>query len=134
MLKTNSKKAKENLKNYIMQYTDYLTEYGYNKKSLNDYTFCCYLIFKIFKTEMSYNFFRNNNCFETFKKWAQGLAMGDLFCFLYNREAKNDLKFILEETEKEQEKFTESQAELFLIKLIYNEAITGYNKFMSKTK
>ena len=72
--------------------------------------------------------------YSAFQEWAQCLALGDLFCYWYNRSAKKDVAMILEESEKEQEKFTESQAEVFLTKLIYNTILTGYNKFMSKTK
>ena len=132
MLKSNSKKAKENLKNYIMQYTnDIASEYGYNENLLKDYTTRCYYIYKIFMVEKQQKLFPH---YSIFQEWAQGLALGHLFCYWYNRSAKKDVAMILEESEKEQEKFAESQAEVFLTKLIYNAILTGYNKFMSKTR
>ena len=138
MLKTNSKKARENLKNYIMHYTeDIASDYGYDENFLKDYNNRCFVIFKIFMIEKRSEFDLYNNKingFEVFKSWASGLALNDLFCYWYNRPAKKDLHIILEQTEKEQEKYTENQAEVFLTKLIYDAVIRGYNKFMSKTK
>ena len=58
---------------------------------------------------------------EIFKDWAQGLALGGLFCYYYNRSAKDDLGAILEESEAEKAKYTEQEAEEMLTRLIYRE-------------
>ena len=58
---------------------------------------------------------------DAFTEWATGLAMGGLFCYYYNRSAVADLKTILEETDKEAARFTETDAENMLTYLIYRE-------------
>lgn len=122
MLKTNSKKAMENIKNYIREYSeDYLLDnYGYDAEYTEKKGFFA-TIYEIFVSEerpfTDYNARRPE--YESFKSWAQGLAMGGLFCYYYNREAKEDIKQILEETEEEANRYTEEQAKELLTRLIY---------------
>lgn len=122
MLRTNSKKAMENIKNYIREYSeDYLLDnYGYDAEYTEKNGFFA-TIYEIFASEerpfTGYNARRPE--YESFKSWAQGLAMGGLFCYYYNREAKEDIKQILEETEEEANRYTEEQAEELLTRLIY---------------
>lgn len=121
MLKTNSKKAKENLKVYIMENFDE-SYFDYDEapfKDLTDYKNVCTCIFNVMMEEKRYN--RSVNDFETFKDWAQGLPSILDTCYYYNRSAKVDLMKILEETEAEAKKFTEQQAEERLTWLLYRE-------------
>lgn len=128
MLKTNSKKAKENLYFYIRENcADYLNDnYGIDPAEIAEKKTLYAVIFEIFKQEMKptegYNAKRPT--IDVFYDWAQGLAMGGLFCYYYNRPAKKDLSEILEETETEAEKFTEEQAERKLTSLIFHELVT----------
>ena len=122
-LKTNSKQAMSNLYNYIREYCeDYITE-SYEQENLDSKKALYTAIYEIFKSEMHPEcpYYRRYPEQEVFKQWAQGLAMGGLFCYYYNREAKKDLAGILEETEEEASKFTEERAEELLTYLIYRE-------------
>ena len=126
MLKTNSKKACENIRAYIMNDFDYINERAnYNGIELdkdNQLSVISYA-WKIFKNEKARDIENNysNPNFAIFKDWAQGLALGWLFCYYYNRSAVDDLGAILEETEEEKARYTESQAEEMLTRLIYRE-------------
>ncbi len=124
MLRTNSKKACENIRDYIMTDSDYIKERandcGTSLETKNDF-----LVFawECFKEEKSFEIKRNYNfpSFEIFRDWASGLALGGLFCYYYNRSAVDDLGEILEETESEKAKYTEQEAEEMLSRLIYRE-------------
>lgn len=134
MLKTNSKKAKENLKKYIMDYSedvftdeiDYCQENGEKfTLKIDSYADRCKMLYQRFLEEYCHpwnlkQYKTYQNCFE---QWTRGLPCNGLFCYWYNREAKEDLKMILEETETEANRFTEEQAEILLTNLIYREIL-----------
>ena len=122
-LRTNSKKAMENLYNYIRDYSEDYLEENYNLEKLDSKKALYTAIYEIFKSEMRPEcpYYRRYPEQEVFKQWAQGLAMGGLFCYYYNREAVKDLAGILEETEEEANKFSEERAEELLTYLIYRE-------------
>lgn len=130
MLKTNSKKAKENLKKYIMEYSkpsfiDYL---NYEKNSIlkiDSFSDRCKYLYNRFKEEYcnEWNIKQYKSYQEVFNQWTRGLPVGGLFCYWYNREAKDDLQMILEETEQEKNRYTEEQAEILLTNLIYREIL-----------
>ena len=61
----------------------------------------------------------------SFESWAAGLPSILDTCYYYNRSAVDDLGAILEETEAEKEKFTESDAESLLSRLIYRELVNA---------
>ena len=127
MLRTNSKAARQNVIEYIKQDQDYIEE-SYNYTPENDNELLA-SVYGIFLSEKTYELQRSNyiNQFEIFKSWAQGLALGGLFCYYYNRSAVDDLGNILEETEEERNKYSEAQAEEMLTKLIYREIVKAYN-------
>ena len=123
MLKTNSKKAKENIKSYILNIYDDTADYsncGIDtntsnwedvKKNIKD----------IFYLEYGRHVDFYKGEYYAFKNWCQGLPSIIDTCYYYNRSAIKDLGDILEETEEEKEKFTEEQAEEKLTYLIYRE-------------
>lgn len=130
-LRTNSRKARQNLMEYIKQDNDYLQERkefdfetygGYDLENDND---VCKMIFEIYQSEKYYGYdyirSRRMSPYDVFKEWAQGLALGGLFCYYANRSAVDDLGHILEESKEERSKFTEEQAEELLTKMIYRE-------------
>ena len=139
MLRSNSKKARENIRNYIIEWdSDYIRE-------RSDYTIpeddvdaiLAYAYDEIFRDEYKYRIEDNysNPCFVIFEDWAKGLALGGLFCYYYNRSAVDDLGAILEETEEEKGKYTESEAEEMLTRLIYREMEdASRKKFIEKVK
>ena len=125
MIRTNSKKAVENIRRYILEWDeDYIKERAeYEGRKLNTEDEVLAFAYGCFKEEMNGAIERNwgNPCFVIFEDWARGLAMGSLFCYYYNRSARGDLAAILEETEEEEAKYTEQQAEELLTRLIYRE-------------
>jgi len=134
MLKTNSKKAKENLKKYIMEYSEpsfidameYTKETGENfNYKIDSFSDRCKYLYERFTGEYcnDWNIKQYKSYQEVFNQWTRGLPVGGLFCYWYNREAKNDLQIILEETEQEKNKYTEEQAEILLTNLIYREIL-----------
>lgn len=122
MLKTNSKKAIENIKNYIINNFDF---YNYNNGTIEEPTTfeaIAKFIYNCFLTEKRYD----NGCKhyseqQLFFEWCSGLPSVIDTCYFYNRSAVDDLAIILEETEAEKEKYTESDAEKLLTNLIYRE-------------
>ena len=65
---------------------------------------------------------------DLFTDWAGGLPMCGIFDFWGMPTAKKILAQILEETEEEADKFTESEAERTLTYLIYREVSKNANK------
>lgn len=122
MLRTNSKKVSENIRDYIMQDKDYLIERN-DGKELSTVDEYLTLAWNIFYDEKRYEIERNYCCasYPIFKDWASGLALGGLFCYYYNRSSVDDLGAILEETEEEKARYTEQQAEDLLTRLIFRE-------------
>lgn len=122
MLKTNSKKAIENIRFYIMENFDCsnydITKYGFAKKP-ETFPEVARCILAVCKSEKRYQTY--NREFDMFKDWCQGLPSLLDTCYYYNRSAMSDLAEILEETPEETERFTEEQAEEKLTYLIYRE-------------
>lgn len=123
MLRTNSKKACENIRLYIMEDFDYVAERSGYTLDENDIDAVLAYMWDCFTEEMGWRIEKNysNPCFVIFEDWARGLALGGLFCYYYNRSAVDDLGRILEETEEEKLKYSEQQAEETLTRLIYRE-------------
>lgn len=118
MLKTNSKKAMENIRTYIEENFD-CTGYELEKEPE---TFKEKALF-ILKTCREEKFYSSGNMsdYEIFKHWCQGLPSLLDTCYYYNRSAVDDLSEILEETEEEKTRYTETEAEEKLTYLIYRE-------------
>ena len=121
MLKTNSKQAKENIKNYIIENFDYSSYEEEGKATPETYEEICKCIYETMLSEKFYS--KEINNYETFKAWCQGLPSMLDTCYYYNRSAVEDLKNILEETDEETKKFTESEAEEKITYLLYREII-----------
>lgn len=124
MLRTNSKKARENIRRYIIEDKDYILERAeYDKRELNTDDEILSYAWEIFESEMSHEIKKHYGCanFGIFLDWARGLALGGLFCYYYNRWAKDDLAKLLEESESEKNQYTEEQARELLTRLIYRE-------------
>ena len=123
MLKTNSKKAIENIKNYIINNFDF-TNYEEYTTEAEPTTFeaIAKFIYKCFIEEKRYNDgYKHYTEQEVFFDWCSGLPSVIDTCYFYNRSAVDDLAVILEETEAEKEKYSESDAEKLLTNLIYRE-------------
>lgn len=117
MLRTNSKEAKKNLAKYCVESSiDYLAEnYGYT--NINPSTIYG-IIREVYHTEA---FSKSQNRYVMpFEQWAQGLPCGGLFDY-YLHDAVDTLGDILEETEEERNRYSESKAESALTRLIMQE-------------
>lgn len=114
MIRTNSKKARENIRKYIL---DNYTPENYGLEETADFKTAAVNILETFRAEKPYK----AETLETFIEWSAGLPSILDTCYYYNRSAVNDLGAILEETDAEKSKYTEADAERFLTILIYRE-------------
>lgn len=126
MLKTNSKKARENIRKYILDNIDFTGYEGYKgfecctDIDLTDFTVVAKALHVIFVAESRYKDDRLTEK-ERFIDWCQGLPNSLNTGYYYNRSAIDDLGEILEENEAKKEKYTNCQAERLLSSLIYRE-------------
>lgn len=120
MLKTNSKKAQENIKNYILDnftpdsYTDNAPT---GTRDIMQFIYNCFISEK-FSIENEKRYYQYNE-YSAFIDWCAGLPSVLDTCYYYNRSAVDDLAVILEESESEKSKYTESESEKMLTYLIY---------------
>ena len=124
MLKTNSKKAKQNLQNYITENFDG-TNYGIEKP--DTFKDLAKIVLDTFKDEycFEYNLKRRMTRQQLFVEWCAGLPSILDTCYYYNRSAIDDLGAILEESEEERNRYTEAEAEKMLSNLIYRELVNA---------
>lgn len=120
MLKTNSKKAAENIRAYIMN--GFKPE-NYTDNPPEDFPEIARFILATFKSEKyntheDFQYYRNSE-FAAFIDWCAGLCGVLDTCYYYNRSAVDDLGTVLEETDEEKARYTEEQAEKMLTMLIY---------------
>lgn len=121
MLKTNSKKAIENIKNYIVNnfcfdnFDDGTTEEPTTFEAIAKF------IYNDFITTYVQGYNAKFPEATNFYNWCSGLPSVLDTCYFYNRSAVDDLAVILEETEAEKEKYSEADAEKLLTNLIYRE-------------
>lgn len=119
MLKSNSKQARENIKQYIVEN---FTPENYTDEEITGFENIAKFILDVFKSEY-YNVTGRYTQAEAFKNWCSGLPSVCDTCYYYNRSAVEDLKKILDETDAEANKYTEQQAEELLTSLIYRELV-----------
>ena len=122
MLKTNSKKFRENLRSYIMRNVD-TTNYGTDEpKTFEEAARFILDTFKDekFSTENERRYYRNNERV-AFEDWCAGLPSALDTCYYYNRSAVDDLGNLLEQTESERSRYSEEEAETAITRLIYRE-------------
>ena len=126
MLKTNSKKARENVRNYVI--TNFTPE-GYTDNPPQEFHEIARFILTTFKNEKystpeDFRFYRNNEL-AAITDWCAGLPGVLDTCYYYNRSAVDDLGALLEESKEEKAHHTEEQAEKLLSYLIYKELTKG---------
>ena len=126
MLKTNSKKARENIQQYII---NHFTPESYTDEIIEGFENVARFIIDTFRSEKysmieDYRYYKGVEAL-AFKDWAQGLPSVLDTCYYYNRSAVEDLAVILEETEAEKSRYTEEAAENTLTVLIYRELLRG---------
>ena len=129
MLRTNSKKAAENIRAYIV---DGFTPEGYTDNPPQEFPEVAAFILDTFRNEKYWcpqDVRYYHGCERlAFRDWCAGLPSVLDTCYYYNRSAVDDLGAILEETEEEKARFTEQEAEQLLTDLIYRELLKGAAK------
>lgn len=119
MLRTNSKKARENVRAYIV---NHFTPENYTDTPPQEWPEIAVFILDTFREEKpGIGAYARMTERERFTDWASGLPSVLDCCYYYNRPAVDDLGAILEETEAEKARYTEQQAENLLTYLIYRE-------------
>lgn len=133
MLKTNSKKAIDNIWKYLNDFVDIINEeLVFYNDDMNTITEgnrkeLATVIYQEFKAEKAGDhLYKAGRISEQdlFDEWAQGLAMNGIFDYYIYRDDTNPVKIlgdILEETEEERAKFAEEDAARTLTYLIYRE-------------
>lgn len=127
MLRTTCKKALGNIRKYILDNTDIT---GYDKyKTPETFSEAALIIWDEFQNAKKYELCRpRTNIQECFFDWCAGLPSILDTCYYYNRSAVQDLASILEETEAEASKYSETQAERQLSWLIFREIMKEVRK------
>ena len=129
MLRTNSKKANENIRAYIM---DNFTPENYTNDPPKDFPEVAAFILDAFRREYAHllnsGYYHDRIEFAVFTDWCQGLPSVLDTCYYYNRSAVDDLGAILEETAEEKARSSEPEAERRLTWLIYRELSKGEAK------
>lgn len=125
MLKTNSKQARENIRNYIIKNFD---ASGYTETPPEKWEDIARFILETFESEKYYSleFIRAHKMryLDVFIDWCAGLP-SVLKTKYYLNSAVDILGAILEETESEKARYTEMAAEKMLSSLIYMELLRG---------
>jgi len=126
MLRTNTKKAIENIRAYIM---DNFAPEGYTDNPPEDFPGAAAFILDVFRAEKFHlpqdmRYYHGNE-FAAFTGWCQGLPSVVDTCYYYNRSAVDDLGRMLEETAAEKARFSEAEAEQRLTWLLYRELKKG---------
>ena len=124
MLKTNSKKAAENLRQYIM---DNFHPEDYTDNPPKTFPEIAKFILDTFERQKRYEHDHYKNKAEMFEDWTQGLLCVLDTSYYLNR-AVEDLGSILEETEEEKARFTEDDACKLLTNLIYRQLVKEAKK------
>lgn len=126
MLRTNCKKAHDNIKKYIMNNFD---PSNHTDTPPETWPEIATFILQTFRNEKYWciqdrQYYKGNEQ-AAFMDWAAGLPSVLNTCYYYNRSAVDDLGMILEENDMEKARFTESDAERLLSNLIYKELRIG---------
>lgn len=134
MLKTNSKKAMENIRAYIADNTT--TDGRGLEKEPETFPEIAAFILGEFRKEkywciQDFRYYGGSEQ-NAFLDWAAGLPSVLDTCYYWNRSAVNELAAILEESESEKARYTESQAERMLTVLIYRELLKGEKENVHK--
>ena len=127
MIKSTTRQAKENIKNYVLfnfaideyneEHTPITNDFEQVAKAILDNCFGC----------LWHELKRGKNFYQIFEYYCQGLPTYFDTCYYYNRSAIADLGDILEQSEQERNQYTQQQAEQRLTQLIYREISKKYD-------
>ena len=126
MLKINSKQARENIRNYIIENFD---ASNYTETPPQTWPEIARFILITFEKEKYYSieYMRAARMTyqDVFVDWCAGLPSVLHTSYYYLYSAVDVLGGLLEQTEKEKSKYSEAAAEMLLSKLIYQELLRG---------
>ena len=126
MLKTNSKQARENIRNYIIENFD---ASNYTETPPQTWPEIARFSLITFEKEKYYSieYMRAARMTyqDVFVDWCAGLPSVLHTSYYYLYSAVDVLGGLLEQTEKEKSKYSEAAAEMLLSKLIYQELLRG---------
>lgn len=128
-LRSNSKKAVENIRQYIR---DGYNPDGYELQEPDTFPALASQLLQVFRSE-KYHLPQDVRYYHgseqaAFADWCAGLPSILDTCYFYNRSAVADLANILQETPEEASRYTEQDAEQLLTWLIYRELKKGERK------
>lgn len=127
MLKTSSKTVKERIRQFILDNTT-LDNFNIDTTSW-DWKQCAVKIREICLDEKSGDYYcRTMSEQQRFADWVRGLPSAFDCEFLYRQSAVDTLGDILDETDEEKARYTETDAENLLINLIWREINYAYRK------
>ena len=129
MLKTNSKKARENVREYIINHFN-PDSYDFRGDASDFGTVALYIIARFERDKL----LERGTRAELFADWCAGLPSVLDTCYYYNSSAVDDLGAILEETDAEKARYTEQQAEELLTRLIYAELCKACNDIYAEIR
>lgn len=126
-LKTNTKKVKETIKNYIIDGFHDSDYESWNNCKIEDYNEICSIILDTFYSEyLQHNYqYKKVSNYTLFESWAAGLPNIIDTAYYYNVCAVDLLGGWLEQTESEKAKYNERQAEQTITKLLWRELISN---------
>jgi hypothetical protein len=128
-MKSNNKKAIENIKAYVM---DGFTGDNYQIEKPATFDEAAKIIWNCFQTEKVKGDTRGLCIQALWEEWCSGLPSILDCCYWYNRSAVNDLGNILEQSKEEREKYSEDKAEKVLTRLLYREIEKGARRYNNK--
>lgn len=117
-INSNSKRAVENIRTYIM---NHYVGSSYDWEDVFSFEDVAHSVMSAFFLEKGFVCYRYATIQQCFVSWCAGLPSILDTCYFYNRSAVDDLGDILDETVGERSKYTESDAEQMLSKLIWRE-------------
>lgn len=120
MLRTNTKKVKDGVKAYIMENFD---AYDGDAVNADDFKSVAVYIWETFNDEILKHDKRRMSYQDFFIEWLQGLPTV-LDCPHYYKSAVDIVGDLLEQTENERNKYTETDAEHLMSYLIFREIST----------
>ena len=114
-IRSNSKRAVENIRTYIMNNYD---GSSYDWEDVFSFEDVAQSVMSAFFLEYGCQVYRYSSIESAFISWCSGLPSILDTCYYYNRSAVDDLGDILDESTGERSEYTESDAEKMLSKLI----------------
>ncbi len=128
MLKSNSKKYRENIRAYIVE--NFNPEWYTKTPPETFLEIACFILhdFRSEKYHIPEDLSYYHSEFDAFSDWCAGLPTLLNTCYFYNRSAVDDLCKILEEPAEEKARYTEEQAVNLLTSMIYIELLRAENE------